>query len=145
MRIMPFMKRKNGVQFAGVGLDIGSGGGGGGGGSSPDYVIGEEVDTGLKFKGKHLYRKTFELDGETSWSTRAAIDNVDSAFIDNSMSHLVVGIGILPINYYFDNNNRTAVFLRRSGNKVHPDYNIATTFDGTHYWTITILYTKTTE
>lgn len=28
MRIMPFMKRKNGVQFAGVGLDTGGGGGG---------------------------------------------------------------------------------------------------------------------
>lgn len=29
MRIMPFMKRKKGVQFAGIGLDTGGGGGGG--------------------------------------------------------------------------------------------------------------------
>ena len=29
MRIMPFMKRKKGIQFAGVGLDTGGGGGGG--------------------------------------------------------------------------------------------------------------------
>ena len=34
MRSLPFMKRKNGIQFAGVGLETGGGGGGGGGGSS---------------------------------------------------------------------------------------------------------------
>ena len=40
MRIMPFMKRKNGVQFAGIGLDTSSGGGGGGG--SVDIYDGQE-------------------------------------------------------------------------------------------------------
>ena len=51
MRIMPFMKRKKGVQFAGIGLDTGGGGGGG------SYVLptatrtrlgGVKVGTGLE-------------------------------------------------------------------------------------------------
>lgn len=50
MRIMPFMKRKKGVQFAGIGLDTGGGGGG-------SYVLptatanrlgGVKVGTGLE-------------------------------------------------------------------------------------------------
>lgn len=52
MRIMPFMKRKNGVQFAGVGLDTG-GGGGGGGGSRLNFST-EETVVGT-FMGKPLY------------------------------------------------------------------------------------------
>ena len=41
MRIMPFMKRKKGVQFAGIGLDTGGGGGGGGETLPYDIVIKE--------------------------------------------------------------------------------------------------------
>lgn len=48
MRIMPFMKRKKGLQFAGIGLDTG---GGGGGGSLPiassDVLGGVKIGSGV--------------------------------------------------------------------------------------------------
>lgn len=43
MRILPFMKCKNGVQFAGTGFDTSGGGGGGGGGVPTDYLVRERI------------------------------------------------------------------------------------------------------
>ena len=57
MRILPFMKRKNGIQFAGVGID--SGGGGGSGWKLPDFSQNEQA-LGVKWvDGKTMYIKTF--------------------------------------------------------------------------------------
>ena len=67
MRIMPFMNRKNGVQFAGVGLDTG-GGGGGGGGSNITFST-DEFETGMTWiDGKAIYGKVVNgfLQGDNS-------------------------------------------------------------------------------
>lgn len=61
MRIMPFMKRKNGVQFAGVGLDAG---GGGGGGSRLIFST-EETQVGT-FLGSPLYAIVLTRDQDAS-------------------------------------------------------------------------------
>ena len=58
MRIMPFMKRKKGVQFAGIGLDMPSGGGGGGGGSvdiydGQEHLIGKWFTDNLYVRAVH--------------------------------------------------------------------------------------------
>lgn len=103
MRIMPFMKRKKGLQFAGIGLDTG----GGGGGSLPiasaetlgGVKIGNnlsitsegvlsasggadfstnEVDTGCKWvDNKPIYRKVL-ISNEVSAGSLPTISNVDT-------------------------------------------------------------------
>lgn len=47
MRIMPFMKRKKGVQFAGIGIDTGGGGGGSLPIASAETLGGVKVGSGL--------------------------------------------------------------------------------------------------
>ncbi len=57
MRLLPFMKPKNGYQFAGGGFE--SGGGGGGGGSSLNLNVGENIIG--SFDGKDLVCKVIKL------------------------------------------------------------------------------------
>lgn len=118
MRIMPFMKRKKGVQFAGIGLDTG----GGGGGSLPiasaetlgGVKIGNnlsitsegvlsasggadfstsEVNTGHKWvDNKPIYRRVL-ISSDVSVSTLPTISNVDtvvtfSAIVTNNSHNL---------------------------------------------------------
>lgn len=76
MRILPFMKRKNGIQFAGVGID--TGGGGGGGGSS---IVLSEIPTKIgKYGNDDLYAVVIPVPGDITTSARSYIEkefNVD--------------------------------------------------------------------
>ena len=56
MRVLPFLKAKNGVQFAGEGFS--SSGGGGGGSSSFDLAVGENVIGSLD--GKNIICKVIK-------------------------------------------------------------------------------------
>lgn len=93
MRIMPFMKRKNGVQFAGVGLDTGdSGGGGGGGGSSIE--IGTTPTKIGKYKGSDLYAVAIPVPGDITASSRSYIEtefDVDTIVTLSARYNYVLG------------------------------------------------------
>ena len=149
MRIMPFMKRKNGVQFAGVGLDTGSGGGGGGGGGSlPDYTFDVEIDTGVKYNNKKLYRYTKKVSlsspGAPGWEA-FKFNNVDDVFIDATMSKVRFSGAELPINYYLTSSNYITAIVRRSSGYSYVECTIRTTFSGACDWVLTVFYTKTTD
>ena len=111
MRIMPFMKRKKGVQFAGIGLETG----GGGGGSLPiasaetlgGVKIGNnlsitaegvlsasggadfstsEVDTGRKWvDNKAIYRKVL-ISNDVTYGSLPTISNVDTVVSFQAMA-----------------------------------------------------------
>ena len=116
MRIMPFMKRKKGVQFAGIGLDTGGGGGGSlpiasadtlgavkigenlnitsegvlsaSGGGEPDYVA-SEVATGQKW-----------VDGSTIYRRVVTYSTVEAHFYD-----VATGLKALPISSALGHNS----------------------------------------
>lgn len=60
MRFLPFAKGKKGFQFAGGGVDVGSGGGGGGSSAVMDYST-SEVPVG-SYLGQTYYKRSFILD-----------------------------------------------------------------------------------
>ena len=69
------MKRKKGVQFAGIGLDIG--GGGGGGGSTFDIST-TEIKMPFTYKGTDVYGRLYELPSSTSTSRNVTVDNANN-------------------------------------------------------------------
>lgn len=80
MRIMPFMRRKNGVQFAGVGLDIGSGG-------SFNFSTDEQVTTQKWIDGKPIYVKTFVDTNGSSPTVITGVSNVDTVVEYTAYQH----------------------------------------------------------
>lgn len=84
MRIMPFMKRKKGVQFAGIGLDTG---GGGGGGSyvlptaTPNRLGGIKVGAGLEVEEDGTLSTSGGGGGGVNYSTT---EQVIGSWVDNS-------------------------------------------------------------
>ena len=96
MRILPFMKRKNGIQFAGVGLDTGGGGGGGGGGSS--IVITETPTKIGKYGNDDLYAVVIKLPGDIVEVTRSFIEkefNVAKIItLSARYTHVVISSGV---------------------------------------------------
>lgn len=85
MRIMPFMRRKNGVQFAGVGLDIGSGG-------SFNFSTDEQVTTQKWTDGKPIYVKTFVVTNGSSPMVLQGVSNVDTVVDYTAYQHRRYGV-----------------------------------------------------
>ena len=138
MRVLPFMKRKNGIQFAGVGLDTGGGGGGGGGNSF--NISTEETRIGT-LNTEPLYAKVFELSSivtvGTSYTT--LVENV--GYMDKLFNVILLG------EAYSDSHGysvlRTVTDVRLSDdNKLQAD-----TIDtsGCRVKTVIVFYTKTTD
>lgn len=130
---------KSGYDIAGQGVLSSDSGGA----SRPDYIVGVEVDTGVKFKGKPLYRKTVQTNAVAPMSADTRIDgNFDDVFLDVSMSCVKFPDVVLPISHYYNDSNRVSAFIRKLDGYAYSDISIRTTFSGDREWTITYLYTK---
>lgn len=80
MRIMPFMKRKKGVQFAGFGLDTGGGG-------SVNFSTDEQITTQKWIDGKPIYVKTFVDTNGSSPTVITGVSNVDTVVDYTAYQH----------------------------------------------------------
>ena len=124
MRVMPFMKRKKGIQFAGVGLDTG----GGGGGSGYDYSELSETVVGKWVDGKPLFRKGFAIPTLSSAITDISSYVPADAIVHNfeHFNTLDGGNDLFTQNRYIDSsyyaimdyairNNKPSIYYRYSG------------------------------
>lgn len=124
MRVMPFMKRKKGVQFAGVGIDTG----GGGGGSGYDYSELSETVVGKWIDGKPLYRKGFVIPTLPSTITDISTYVPTDAIVHNfeHFNTLNNGQDVFTENKYIDSsyyaimnytvrNNKPSIYYKYSG------------------------------
>ena len=124
MRILPFMKRKNGVQFAGIGVDTG----GGGGGSGYDFSQLSETVVGTWVDGSPLYRKGFAMPTLSSTNTNISEYVPANAVVHNFEHYSTLNNGqrVFTENIYVDSsyyavmnyvisNNQPSIFYRYSG------------------------------
>jgi len=89
MRIMPFMKRKKGVQFAGIGLDTGGGGGGSLPIASADTLGAVKIGENLSITSEGLLSAEGGS-GEPNFSTTEI--NTGTKWVDGSDIYRITGV-----------------------------------------------------
>lgn len=140
MRIMPFMKRKNGVQFAGVGLDTGGGGGGGGGGSNITFSTDEFETPDTWIDGRKIYGRIINGFSANSLQTKYdALTNVRQIIWFFPMRYITASGGDLNHQYVFQGSEgNTNVKKKSNGNVDVQFYNAG----GNDQGFVMIFYTK---
>ena len=135
MRIMPFMKRKKGLQFAGIGLD--TGGGGGGGSSLPDFST-DEQSLGIKWiDGKDLFIRVFHGTKSTGNDVQIPIQYVDTGWVLSTWLTDTTGVVYFPYHYNSTDYFRYKIDILSTGKNI----DIISSKSGVTYDVI-LVYTK---
>lgn len=117
MRIMPFMKRKNGVQFAGVGLE--TGGGSGGGGSGITFSTDEFETPHIWIDGRKIYGRIVNGFNANSVQTKYdALTNVRQIVWFFPMRYITVSGGALNHQYVFQGSEGNSYVKKNSNGTV---------------------------